>query len=217
MRDVRDLGPGSPRRQPEDLLHEGEEDLQGRDEIGSFVQHRDLTSSEEVLKNRLVVSFTISASVPVPRAGWFGDLADAEVLKPICSRELHSQATFSGGAAIGGQSISDTSGKGSEESFGEKMFSRGDGYRRSTVFRGEFDRRSTNFRGIKRRRSRRSRPIPSDCPVRLLEESCFQGIDVNFGVNCTIEKMNVDRKLIPIAPQHIMLIRGNFAVGAIAA
>jgi hypothetical protein len=64
-------------------------------------------------------SLTISASVPVSRAGWLGERADDADLKPICSRELHSMATFSGRAAIGEGQRSDTSEKGAGENFGE--------------------------------------------------------------------------------------------------
>jgi hypothetical protein len=85
------------------------------------------------LKNPFAADLTISASVPVPRAGGFGGRSDDANLKPICSRELHSMATFSVRTAIGGGSGSVTSEKGIGEKFGEIGFSE-----RKLIGRGDF-------------------------------------------------------------------------------
>jgi hypothetical protein len=62
--------------------------------LARFETHSFSGVSAPRLKNPEPQRVTISSLVPVPRAGGFVERADDADLKPICSRELHSVATF---------------------------------------------------------------------------------------------------------------------------
>jgi hypothetical protein len=94
--------------------------------LASFEQHLLSGVSEPRLQNPEAQRVTISALVPVPRAGGFGERAYDAHLKPICSRELLSVAAFCGGTATDGESGSVTSEKGIGEDFGEAGLFRGE-------------------------------------------------------------------------------------------
>jgi hypothetical protein len=89
----------------------------------SFATHSNLNLSAAYLKIPLAAKLTISAWVPVPRVAGFRELADAEILQPICSRELHSLETFPGRAAIRERQCPETSERGIGENLGSDGFS----------------------------------------------------------------------------------------------
>jgi hypothetical protein len=124
---------------------------EARDEIRTFAAHSFLKSSDAHFEDALVGSYTISALVPVPPSCRDFAAVGRSDLKSICSRELHSVATFSDGTVIGGGSGTVTSEKGIWPKFGRTNELRGDSNRRGTdseevdfrdhsSFSGAFDR-----------------------------------------------------------------------------
>jgi hypothetical protein len=92
-------GPSPPRVKHKKDLDWYEDIPEARDEGRTLLQHSLFGVSGPRSQIPVVGSFTISASMPIPPSCGSFEAEEVPHLKPICSGDLHSVATFSEGTA----------------------------------------------------------------------------------------------------------------------